>query len=227
VRQLADEDVVPPIETIGTVRSHLRSLVEGEGIEFIEETTGTQPGPTQWAAVVLDDGSQFLLQHHNAHPESFVELGAQMGPESPAELCYRFAGVLGLNDEDFEWIADAWPGGLDRLDELRNLLRNVKLGPATADVRPLFRAAANHRITLPWEYVALMMEHDGGEGEVGQAWLQLWDVARITSTATADPARYEACCSSLATEQTRCTGSTPQEMERSWKGTGSGWDATS
>jgi hypothetical protein len=43
-----------------------------------------------------------------------------------------------------------------------------------------------------------MTEHDAGEGEVGDTWLQLWSVARIDSTAVEEPARYEGVFCSLA-----------------------------
>lgn len=76
-------------------------------------------------------------------------------------------------------------------DRLGRLLRQVKLGPPPTNVAPLIETAAGHSIELAADYVEFVTQHDGGEGDVGSVWLQLWTIDRICSTADADVSPYE------------------------------------
>lgn len=81
-------------------------------------------------------------------------------------------------------------GRLVAMDEkVRRLLTQLETGPPTTDVAALVRTAAEHDVLLPTDYLEFMLEHDGGEGDVGSHWLQLWSAARIISTA-GEEARY-------------------------------------
>jgi hypothetical protein len=74
---------------------------------------------------------------------------------------------------------------------LIQLLRHVVLGPAPSSISTLIETASEHDVTLPGDYIELMRDHDGGEGDVGARWLQLWDIARVVSTAETTAAPYE------------------------------------
>ena len=108
MRQLTHEQVVPPLEAIGSLRPVVRTLLEDRGISFVEETEYDAPGPTQWAVVELDGGARFLVQHHYTHDIAGVVISGQVGTTAPAELCRQFASALGLNDDDYTWIAPEW-----------------------------------------------------------------------------------------------------------------------
>lgn len=108
MRQLADDEVVPPLEPIGDLPAKARDLLEERGIEFQENTEFDEPGPTQWAVVALDDGAQFLIVHHYGHPERFVELRGQRSTATPTALCHRFAQALGIDDGEFLHIESDW-----------------------------------------------------------------------------------------------------------------------
>jgi hypothetical protein len=112
MRQVGEDEVLGPLEPVAQLASDARQIVEAAGIRFAEATDDHgEPGPTQWAVVELDDGSQFLLVHHHAHPERFVELKGQIGTAPPAELAHRFVAALGLGANDVTWVADSWPHG--------------------------------------------------------------------------------------------------------------------
>ena len=109
MRQLLDNDLRPPMDDVGLLGSDVREIVERLGIAFAENVHGDEAGPTQYAALALDDGSQFLLIHHYAHPDGFVDLRGQLGLATPQELCRRFADAVGIGESDFLWIAEDWP----------------------------------------------------------------------------------------------------------------------
>jgi hypothetical protein len=109
LRQLASEEVRGSFEPAADLASSVRDVLEHAGVAFIEETEFDGPGPTQRAAVALDDGRQYLLVHHYAHPESFVELRAPAGHGSPAEVTDRFIAALTLPAAVVTWVAETWP----------------------------------------------------------------------------------------------------------------------
>jgi hypothetical protein len=73
-------------------------------------------------------------------------------------------------------------------DELRSLLRAVEIREP-ADAAALNAVAAASGTPLPRDYLAFMATSDGGAGEVGAGWIELWPVARIESVRESSP-RY-------------------------------------
>jgi hypothetical protein len=65
-------------------------------------------------------------------------------------------------------------------DELQQLLADVKRRPA-ATAEQLDYLALRAGIAFPLDYIAFMTSSNGGEGDVGRAWLELWPVSRITA----------------------------------------------
>lgn len=45
-------------------------------------------------------------------------------------------------------------------------------------------------MVFPQDYLAFMASSNGGEGDVGRAWLELWPVSRIAAELESEP-RYE------------------------------------
>jgi hypothetical protein len=109
LRQLSSDEVRGAFEPAAALASSVREVVEQAGVAFIEETEFDEPGPTQWAAVALDDGRQYPLVHHYAHPASFVELRAPMEHRSPADVTDHFLAALTLPAAVVTWVAEAWP----------------------------------------------------------------------------------------------------------------------
>jgi hypothetical protein len=109
MRQLADEELRGSFEPAATLSASARTALEHEGVTFAEETEFDEPGPTQWAAVELDNGRQYLLVHHYEHADSFVELRAPVGDRSPAEVASHFVRALKLRRDEVTWVAESWP----------------------------------------------------------------------------------------------------------------------
>lgn len=63
-------------------------------------------------------------------------------------------------------------------DELRQLLAGMVTRPP-ADKAALDSLSADTGLNLPEDYLAFMATSDGGEGDVGEAWIELWPVAQI------------------------------------------------
>jgi hypothetical protein len=60
-----------------------------------------------------------------------------------------------------------------------------------ADVSGLLEIAAARGVELPPDYVEFMAQSDGGDGDVGSSWLELWSLDEIKESAEAPEARYE------------------------------------
>jgi hypothetical protein len=74
-------------------------------------------------------------------------------------------------------------------DELQQLLAEVtRRPPATPELLDFLRRKAG--IPFPEDYLAFMASSNGGEGDVGRAWLELWPVSRIAAELHSEP-RYE------------------------------------
>lgn len=104
----SEDEVTPPLEPVGVLRVAARTLLEANGVRFEEETRYGCPGPTQWAVVELDDGAQFLVEHHYAHKDRYVAISGQVGRAAPVELCRQFVSALSLGESDVSWIAEGW-----------------------------------------------------------------------------------------------------------------------
>jgi hypothetical protein len=74
-------------------------------------------------------------------------------------------------------------------DELETLLANVtRRDPASAEA--FDRLVAESGIPLPEDYVAFIASSNGGEGDVGRAWVEFWPVERVTAELRGNP-HYE------------------------------------
>jgi len=71
-------------------------------------------------------------------------------------------------------------------------LRTLTLGLTRrqpANVSLLAEIAVTRGVSLPADYLHFMAKSDGGEGDVGARWIELWSVEEIAVAASAD-ARY-------------------------------------
>jgi cell wall assembly regulator SMI1 len=75
-------------------------------------------------------------------------------------------------------------------ERLQDLVAGLEKRPP-ADVDALLKVAAGHGVELPPDYVEFMAESDGGDGDIGSRWLELWSVDEITETAEAPEPRYD------------------------------------
>lgn len=75
-------------------------------------------------------------------------------------------------------------------DRLEALIGGLDRRPP-ADVAALVEIAAARGVTLPSDYVEFMTQSDGGDGDVGLSWLELWPVAEIRDAAEASEQRYD------------------------------------
>lgn len=108
MRQLDESEMGRGFEDIGQGASSVRAALEGLGLVFAEDHDSDEPGPTQWAGLALEDGAQYLLVHHYAHPDAFVDIRAIPERRSPKELIDRFRTSLSLSPEQITWIAEHW-----------------------------------------------------------------------------------------------------------------------
>ena len=106
LHELHDDQLHGPFETVAQLAKSARPTIEGNGVRLIERTEHDEAGPIRAAAVELDDGSQFLVVEHFAHPDQFMELRAQPGRGTPRESTDRFARAAGLTSSDITWVAD-------------------------------------------------------------------------------------------------------------------------
>jgi hypothetical protein len=60
-----------------------------------------------------------------------------------------------------------------------------------AEPAALERLSAAAGMSLPHEYLRFMASSDGGDGDVGEAWLEVWPVARVLEELERRPPRYE------------------------------------
>jgi hypothetical protein len=74
-------------------------------------------------------------------------------------------------------------------EELQRLLADVKRRPP-ASAEQLAHLARRAGMVFPQDYLAFMASSNGGEGDVGRAWLELWPVSRIAAELESEP-RYE------------------------------------
>jgi hypothetical protein len=61
--------------------------------------------------------------------------------------------------------------------------------PDAAGIEALRALAERVGVELPAEYLEFMARSDGGAGEVGSAWIELWPVGEILEAASGEP-RY-------------------------------------
>jgi hypothetical protein len=100
LRQLDDEDLKGPFDTVAQLAHSARATIEEHGVRLTERTEHDEAGPVRVAAVELGDGSQFLLVEHFAHPDRFMELRAQPSRGTGRETTARFASAVGLTSSE-------------------------------------------------------------------------------------------------------------------------------
>lgn len=105
LHELRDEHLEGPFETVAQLARTAKPILEGHGVKLLERTDHDEPGPIRSAAVALDDGSQFLVVEHYAHPDEVLELRAQASRGTPRESTDRFANAAGLRQSDITWVA--------------------------------------------------------------------------------------------------------------------------
>lgn len=103
--QLRDEQLKGPFETVAQLARSAKRIIEGHGVRLLERSDHDEAGPIRAAAVALDDGSQFLVVEHYAHPDEFLDLRAQTSAGTAKELTERFANAAGLSKRDITWVS--------------------------------------------------------------------------------------------------------------------------
>jgi hypothetical protein len=80
------------------------------GIIFSEETEYDAPGPTDWAAIELDDGTQYLLVHPTTQPaDEYLYVRARVQQASPKQAAQPFLDWLRVAPDDIQFFYDDWP----------------------------------------------------------------------------------------------------------------------
>jgi len=62
---------------------------------------------------------------------------------------------------------------------------------APADPTALEHLVATAGVRLPDDYLTFMASSDGGDGDIGQAWIELWPVARVQAELESTPPHHE------------------------------------
>jgi hypothetical protein len=107
LRELRDDQIQGPFETVAQLSRGAKPILEAHGVRFLERTEHDEPGPIHTAAVELEDGSQFLVVEHVAHPDQFIELRAQTERGSAHELTDQFVQAVDLPKREVTWVLDA------------------------------------------------------------------------------------------------------------------------
>jgi hypothetical protein len=100
VHQVPPDAVKSSFEPVAELSRHARDALDEVGVVFAEETQFDEAGPTQWAVVAIDDERQYLVVHHYAHPEGFVELRASVEETSVERATAAFLDAVGLAETD-------------------------------------------------------------------------------------------------------------------------------
>lgn len=110
MRQLEGDELNGPFEGAVAVHGVLRTRLQEQGIVFIEETEHDVPGPTDWAAIELDDGSQYLLVHPTSDgADGYLYVRARVQALSPHDTAQPFLEWLGVAPEDILFFYEDWP----------------------------------------------------------------------------------------------------------------------
>jgi len=107
MRQIALDEAGSGYEDVAELSSAVVSELARRGIAFTNDVVSDEAGPTRWAAVELDDGTQLQLVHHYAHQDAFLELRARASEVPPAMIMARFLYSLDLMPEVYA-VADTW-----------------------------------------------------------------------------------------------------------------------
>jgi hypothetical protein len=106
MRQISYEELLLPLEPIGALKARCRGLFESAGVSFSEEDLDSEGlGPGQGAYVALPDGSQFVLQDHDAVDEILV-LSQTQAVANRTALRRHLALAIGIADPASAWVPD-------------------------------------------------------------------------------------------------------------------------
>jgi hypothetical protein len=106
IRQLREEEVRPPLLPAGEATSILRSKLEARGVAFRPDSDPGAPGPNVWAAVELEDGTQFAFEHF--YNEDFVSVRAQPDAMSPAQRLDELRTALDFAEDAILTVFEHW-----------------------------------------------------------------------------------------------------------------------
>jgi hypothetical protein len=73
---------------------------------------------------------------------------------------------------------------------LQDLVRNLSTRDPR-DVEPIATVAAGRGLALPTDYLDYMAHSDGGEGDIGASYIEIWPVAKVLEVAAIQPPIYE------------------------------------
>ena len=82
-----------------------------------------------------------------------------------------------------------WLARLLAMDSVSQLLAALARR-APADPETIARLIERSGVKLPDEYLTFLAASDGGDGDVGERWLEIWPVARVLDELESGP-RYE------------------------------------
>jgi hypothetical protein len=108
VRQVPYPEARTSCEPVAEVSGSVADELVQQGVLFTEEREYDEPGPARWALVELEDGTEFLLVHHTAHPRRMLEMRAPAVDVAPATLLTGLFRALDLMPDDYH-VSDGWP----------------------------------------------------------------------------------------------------------------------
>ena len=73
---------------------------------------------------------------------------------------------------------------------LQDLVRNLSIREPR-DLEPIATLAAERGLALPTDYLDYMTQSDGGEGDVGSGYVEIWPVAKVLEVAAIEPPVYD------------------------------------
>jgi hypothetical protein len=116
IRQFLGEELHGWFEPVLCLDSCVLARLQAVGITFTELTEGDMPGPTEWAAVELDDGSQRVLEHPSSgEPEgSFLYVRGQVQETPIGPVAQQFIDWLQPTSGEVDYVYEWWPPGYER-----------------------------------------------------------------------------------------------------------------
>ena len=108
VRQVPYPETTTSFEPVAEVSGSVADELVQQGVVFTEEREYDEPGPARWALVELEDGTEFLLVHHTAHPRRVLEVRARAVDAAPATLLTDLFRALDVMPEVYH-VSDGWP----------------------------------------------------------------------------------------------------------------------
>jgi hypothetical protein len=107
MRQITWDETASGFEPVAELSRDVVGELERRGIIFSDQVASDEAGPTRWAAIEMDGGTQLLLVHHCAHQAGFLELRARASDVPHGMVMARFLHALDLMPEVFG-VAEKW-----------------------------------------------------------------------------------------------------------------------